>query len=477
LSSYAENLKLTLLDKLEKIANGEKITGTIVKGKDDEIGPKIKTMQNTINGLVKEIDIITNESLKGNLSQRIYADGFKGEYRKILTGINKTLDYVVEPIWEVADIMSNIEEGQFDIKVKKYKGDFKELGSTIENMVNYVKKIITEISETLYHIAEGNLNIDSLDEYKGDYKKISGSINKIIDNLNLLVGDILKSSEYVSESAVNVEKSSRNLSDDASNMASSIQEISASIQEMNAQTKSSVENAKEANKLVKETNDNADDGKNLMDSMLISMEEINNSSRNIRKIIKVIDEIAFQTNILAINASIEAEQAGQYGKGFSVVADEVRSLAAKCAEAAKNTTEMIEESINKVSTGIKISNETSKALLSINKNSTLSKQIVEDITRASEENATAFEQMNLAVIQISDVIQKTSAISADGAISSEKLSKESNNLKEVVDQFTLKNNKDSQKNNFNIKMDDEIQFDVSEVEKSYKKEKELSKYY
>jgi methyl-accepting chemotaxis protein len=225
----------------------------------------------------------------------------------------------------------------------------------------------------------------------------------------------------------------------------SIEELTASITEIAAQTRQNAANANQANELAMDAQTNAEKGNEHMKGMLISMHDINEASRNISKIIKVIDEIAFQTNILALNAAVEAARAGQHGKGFAVVAEEVRNLAARSASAAKETTDMIEGSIKKAEDGTKIANETAAALDKIVTGVAKAAVLVGQIATASDEQASGIAQINKGVEQVSLVVQTTSATAQQSATASEELSGQAEVLKDMVVKFKLKGGSGAEK--------------------------------
>jgi methyl-accepting chemotaxis protein len=207
---------------------------------------------------------------------------------------------------------------------------------------------------------------------------------------------------------------------------------------MSAQIKTNAQNADKANELVVETKAEADNGTTQMREMLKAMEEINDFSVSVNKIIKVIDDIAFQTNILALNAAVEAARAGAAGKGFAVVAEEVKNLAQKSAEAAKETTALIEGSITKIGDGSRIVKETATALDRIVKGIENVADLVHSIAQASKEQTQGAEQISQGIIQVSQVIQTNSSISEETAAASEELSGQADLLSEQVAQFKLR---------------------------------------
>lgn len=301
-------------------------------------------------------------------------------------------------------------------------------------------KAIGRLTEVTNEISRGNLDVEIVNDSKDEIGILSQSMKKMGYKLNQVLEQISFAAEQVTVGSRQMADSTIALSRGTTEQASAVEELTASIDEISSKIKMNAENTKKVNDIADNTKINAIKRNSEMKLMLQAMNEINISSKNISKIIQVIDEIAFQTNILALNAAVEAARAGKYGKGFNVVAEEVRNLAERSARAAKETTEIIEDSIVKIGVGTKIANQTAKALDNIVKDIQDVANIIGHISEASEEQATGILQVSQGVAQISEVVQSNSATAEESAASSEELAGQAEVLKEQVQMFNLKNN-------------------------------------
>ena len=291
-------------------------------------------------------------------------------------------------------------------------------------LARMISQRLTRLQQRADAIADGDLS-QSVQVLRNDeIGQLAAALEQMRQNLQQSMSEIHMAADQVAAGARNVSDASVSLSQGAAEQASSVEELS-----------SSISNADQAHELTEKARQQAEVGDGDMKEMLQAMDAINVSSTNISKIIKVIDEIAFQTNILALNAAVEAARAGQHGKGFAVVAEEVRNLAARSAKAAKETTDMIEDSIEKVENGRAIATKTADALQAIMSNVAEVTDIVGSIAKASNEQKLALAQIDQGVTQVSQVVQSNSATSEEAASASEELSAQAERLKETAGRF------------------------------------------
>ena len=300
---------------------------------------------------------------------------------------------------------------------------------------------ITDILNAVSKVSEGKLDVKLENEHSAkELALLAQYVNKMIDNLQSVVTNIEAASEQVHVGAQQVAHTSSLLAQGATDQASTIEELTAAVEQINAQIKLNAEHAKTMNHIADNTKGLVEKSHTEMDQMLHAMEDINYSSNEISKIIKVIDDIAFQTNILALNAAVEAARAGQHGKGFTVVAEEVRNLAAKSAEAAKETTGMIENCIQNTQSGMSIAQSAAKQLGEVVVGINEVADLTAEISASCLEQTLGITQINESAVQISNVIQNNSATSEEAAAASEELAGQAEVMRGEVSRFQVNTN-------------------------------------
>jgi methyl-accepting chemotaxis protein len=294
-----------------------------------------------------------------------------------------------------------------------------------------------DITGHLTRMSEGDLSFGAVREYKGDLAPIRGSILRILRSMNRTFAAFRNSAGQVAASAGHVSGAAQALAEGATEQAGSIEELSQTISDISGQVRRNAAKATQARELAAKAGDEIENGNRQMDRMTRAMEDINGSASEISKIIKVIDGIAFQTNILALNAAVEAARAGDAGKGFTVVAEEVRSLAAKSAEAAKNTAALIETAVAKAAEGKKDADSTARSLREIQKSVEDVSSLLHEIDLASTRQANAVAQVTEGIGQISAVVQNNSATAEESAALSRELSAHAAALQSEIGRFRL----------------------------------------
>lgn len=352
--------------------------------------------------------------------------------------------YITAQIRKVENRLESIDKGDvhtFTDKLEE-KTEFDELCNTLEDTIVHLNEVINEINRGLDEVAAGNLNYRLPASWKGDFGLISKKYNDVTASMKETFRNIDIASGQVSNGSQQVADGAQTLSQGATEQAASIDRLTEQISTISIKVNNTANSADKAMQVVNDTGNKIKECGNEMGQMLTAMDDINKSSAEISKIIKVIDDIAFQTNILALNAAVEAARAGAAGKGFAVVADEVRNLAAKSAEAASQTTSLIENSIESVKRGAEIAHETAGTLDEIIKNAGIIVDEVSKISDASIEQADEIKRVSVGVEQIAAVVQSNTATAEESAATSEELSGQSGVLRNLLAHFKINDEPD-----------------------------------
>jgi len=340
---------------------------------------------------------------------------------------------IIRPLQSTVKMITTMEKGDVNQRLNLTSKD--EIGVMARAMDSFADSLQNEVVVVLERLAAGDLTFTI--RPRDDQDKLRKTLKKLGIDLNELMSQVRSAAEQIAAGSIQVSDSSQSLSQGATEQASSLEEITSSMAEMASQTQLNAENAGQANQLASQVRGSAEQGTQLMQEMLHSIEGINSAGQNIQKIIKVIDEIAFQTNLLALNAAVEAARAGQHGKGFAVVAEEVRNLAARSSKAANETAELISDSVKQAEGGKEVAQLTAGALQEIVDGVTKMSDLVAEISAASNEQAQGISQINQGLGQIDQVTQTNTANAEESAAAAEELSGQAAHLRDLLARFRL----------------------------------------
>ena len=368
------------------------IANPVVDGDGNRLGTSVQWADRTGEVAVeREIDSLVEAASAGDLQRRISLEGKQGFFKQLGTGFNSLLDQL--------------------------SGVFDDIGSVISGL------------------ADGDLRRQIDSQYQGSFAQVTGDINSTMTNLRDIVGNLNSVSERVESSVGEIASGNANLSARTEQQASSLQETASSMEELTSTVRNNADNAQQANQVASNARELAEKGGNVVSQAVEAMSQINASSNKIAEIIGVIDEIAFQTNLLALNASVEAARAGEQGRGFAVVATEVRNLASRSAEAAKEIKELIQDSVGKVQAGSELVNESGATLEEIVAGVKKVGDIVAEIAAASSQQSAGIDQVNIAITSMDEMTQQNAALAEQTSSASQAVSQNAVELKDLVGFF------------------------------------------
>jgi methyl-accepting chemotaxis protein len=468
-----------------KISNGDLSTKINVAADDTtSLLASMKRMSETIHIMIDDAVMLSKAAMDGKLATRADISKHQGEFRKIVAGINDTLDAVIGPLNTAASYVDRISKGDIPPKITDtYNGDFNSLKNNINAVIGAIEALVSDANLLSNAAEEGKLNARAdVSKHKGDYRKIvagvndtldsiispinevvrvlsalaksdltekivtnyQGSFAELCDNVNISVNNLAHAVSTIKESTNSINTAAKeiavgnnNLSHRTEEQAASLEQTAASMEELTSTVQQNSQNAKQASQLAVDASTIAGKGVSVVAQVMETMEEINQSSHKIVDIISMIDSIAFQTNILALNAAIEAARAGDQGRGFSVVAIEVRNLAHRAALAAGEIKKLITDSVKKIEDGTTLVTKAGKTMEEIVSSIDGVTVIMSEISSASMEQTSGIEQVNQAIIQMDDVTQQNAALVEKAAASAESLEEQTQNLSVTVGQFKV----------------------------------------
>ncbi len=426
---------------MEEVQNGNKEQAV------NEIFDDCVPALNDLVQLAIKLDGITDE-VKAQAARTTYIFTFAGfvciivclAFAWMLTGrtSKKVLETILEPLRAVEDVAKELTEGNLHSTLEyRSEDEIGRLAHSMRKSIRILGSYVDDIGRAMKLFAEGNFDVQPEVEWKGDFVGILDSFMMFEKSIADTIKGIQNVSNEVSSAAEQVASSSNDLADGATNQAAVVEELTATVAGVSEQVEKNSQSAKEISARVDKLGNAILESNGKMHEMVDSMNEISDASKEIDKIIATINEIASQTNLLALNASIEAARAGEAGRGFAVVANQVNVLADQSAQAAKESSALIESSVRAVEKGMVIAGQTATQLEAVADSSKMITEEVTNIAETLETQTSEIQQINEGIEQINDVVQTNSATAEECAASSEEMSSEAENLREMIRKFKI----------------------------------------